>query len=93
MTENKRRFKVEIDGQTYTIIGKSSPEHMQAVIKLVEEQLGALKEMMPSLTKEKAAVLLAINAVSDQLKKQAELEELKTYLASLEKLNNEEVSD
>ena len=84
MTESTRRFKVEIEGQTYTIVGKSSPEHMQAVIKLVEDQLTTLKEMMPSLNQEKAAVLLAINAVSDQLKKQAELEELKATLATKE---------
>lgn len=50
---------------------------MAAVVKIVEEQLAEIKELMPSLNNEKAAILLAINAVSDQLYKQEELLKLK----------------
>ncbi|WP_282708848.1 cell division protein ZapA [Ligilactobacillus sp. Marseille-Q7487] len=75
---DKRRFKVQIANQTYTIIGKSTPEHMNAVVELVEQQLSEIKEMMPNLSPEKAAILLAINAVSDQLYKQEQLDELMT---------------
>ncbi|UNL42482.1 cell division protein ZapA [Ligilactobacillus agilis] len=80
MSEQVRRFKVEIDGQTYTVIGKHSPEHMKAVVDTVEEQLNQIKEMMPSLSKEKAAILIALNAVSDQLEKQAQLNQLSDKL-------------
>ncbi|MDY4065161.1 MAG: cell division protein ZapA [Ligilactobacillus agilis] len=80
MSEQVRRFKVEIDGQTYTMIGKHSPEHMKAVVDTVEEQLNQIKEMMPSLSKEKAAILIALNAVSDQLEKQAQLNQLNDKL-------------
>ena len=80
MSEQVRRFKVEIDGQTYTVIGKPSPEHMKAVVDTVEEQLNQIKEMMPSLSKEKAAILIALNAVSDQLEKQAQLNQLNDKL-------------
>ncbi|ASR41098.1 cell division protein ZapA [Ligilactobacillus agilis] len=80
MSEQVRRFKVEIDGQTYTVIGKHSPEHMKAVVDTVEEQLNQIKEMMPSLSKEKAAILIALNAVSDQLEKQAQLNQLNDKL-------------
>ena len=80
MSEQVRRFKVEIDGQTYTVIGKHSPEHMKAVVDTVEEQLNQIKEMMPSLSKEKAAILIALNAVSDQLEKQAQLNKLNDKL-------------
>ena len=80
MNEQVRRFKVEIDGQTYTVIGKHSPEHMKAVVDTVEEQLNQIKEMMPSLSKEKAAILIALNAVSDQLEKQAQLNQLNDKL-------------
>lgn len=80
MSEQVRRFKVEIDGQTYTVIGKHSPEHMKAVVDTVEEQLNQIKEMMPSLSKEKAAILIALNAVSDQLEKQTQLNQLNDKL-------------
>ena len=80
MSEQVRRFKEEIDGQTYTVIGKHSPEHMKAVVDTVEEQLNQIKEMMPSLSKEKAAILIALNAVSDQLEKQAQLNQLNDKL-------------
>ena len=80
MSEQVRRFKVEIDGQTYTVIGKHSPEHMKAVVDTVEEQLNQIKDMMPSLSKEKAAILIALNAVSDQLEKQAQLNQLNDKL-------------
>lgn len=80
MSEQVRRFKVEIDGQTYTVIGKHSPEHMKAVVDTVEEQLNQIKEMMPSLSKEKAAILIALNAVSNQLEKQAQLNQLNDKL-------------
>lgn len=80
MSEQVRRFKVEIDGQTYTVIGRHSPEHMKAVVDTVEEQLNQIKEMMPSLSKEKAAILIALNAVSDQLEKQAQLNQLNDKL-------------
>ena len=80
MSDQVRRFKVEIDGQTYTVIGKHSPEHMKAVVDTVEEQLNQIKEMMPSLSKEKAAILIALNAVSDQLEKQAQLNQLNDKL-------------
>lgn len=72
----KRRFKVQIDNQTYTIIGTSSTEHMNAVVEIVETQLQEIQKLMPELSKEKAAILLALNAVSDQLYKQEKLSEL-----------------
>ena len=37
MTANKRRFKAEIDGRTYTIIGAASDRHMQTVTRMMNE--------------------------------------------------------
>lgn len=82
MDENKRRFKVKIDGEVFTVIGKSTPEHMDAVMEVANEQLATIKKMMPSLSDKKAALLLAINAVSDQLEKQNELDKLKKQINS-----------
>ena len=43
---------------------------------VANQELATIKKMMPSLSEKKAALLLAINAVSDQLEKQEELDKL-----------------
>lgn len=73
MTNQKKRFKAVIDNQTYTIIGQESTEHMILVTKIVNDQLNEIKQLSAQSTSEQAAILLAINAISDQLKKQEQL--------------------
>jgi cell division protein ZapA len=73
MAQQKSRYKAVIDNQSYTIIGHKSREHMDAVCKLVNTQLTELKEISPQMDNEQAAILLAINALSDQLDKQDQL--------------------
>lgn len=85
MSEGKRRYKATIDGETYTIVGSKPEKHMRIVAETVDEQLTQLKEMTKGLEKEKRAILLAINAVSDQLVMRQELEELKEKYEQLEK--------
>ncbi|MCC5889466.1 MAG: cell division protein ZapA [Alkalibacterium sp.] len=77
MPEGKRRYKATIDGESYTIVGPKSQEHMKTVAETVDEQLSQLKELTKGLSSEKRAILLAINAVSDQLSTRKELEEIK----------------
>lgn len=77
MPEGKRRYKATIDGESYTIVGPKSQEHMKTVAETVDEQLNQLKELTKGLSTEKRAILLAINAVSDQLSMHKELEEIK----------------
>lgn len=81
----KRRFKITIDGLDYIIIGKSSGEQMRAVAKITQQQLNQLRELMPNLTPQRASILVALNAVSDQLKKQEEIDELKDQITALER--------
>lgn len=77
MPEGTRRYKAEIDGEPYTIVGPKSQEHMKITAETVDEQLRQLKELTVGLSREKRAILLAINAVSDQLSMRKELDELK----------------
>ncbi|SFC14886.1 cell division protein ZapA [Alkalibacterium subtropicum] len=84
MSEGKRRFKATIDGETYTIVGSKPEKHMRVVAETVDEQLTQLKEMTKGLDKEKRAILLAINAVSDQLAMRNELNEWKEKYKQLE---------
>ena len=45
MPSPKTRYKANIDGQTYTIIGHESKEHMDLVVRLVNEQLNEIKSL------------------------------------------------
>ncbi|MFC6260458.1 cell division protein ZapA [Levilactobacillus fujinensis] len=68
MTEETHRFKAMIAGKSYTIVGQATDEHMRAVTDVLNEQLTQLKQLAPNMSKEDAAILMAFNAVSDQLK-------------------------
>ncbi len=77
MSADKKRFKLNIAGKNYVVIGDSTSEHMLAVAQLADEQYKEIRQTLPTVTREDAAILLAINAISDQLKKQKELDEFK----------------
>ena len=49
MPSPKTRYKANIDGQTYTIIGHESKEHMDLVVRLVNEQLNEIKVYLRKL--------------------------------------------
>lgn len=92
MTENKRRFKTIIAGKTYTIVGNKAPEHLTAVSELVNAQLEQIKVAAPALGREERGILVAVNAISDQITKQLEMEELLLKVAKLEKALQESQS-
>ena len=68
MSEEKRRFKAVIGDKAYTIIGTGSEQHFLTVTKLLNERLDQVKKLAPDLTAEEQAILVAFNAVSDQVK-------------------------
>ncbi|MBM7543462.1 cell division protein ZapA [Periweissella beninensis] len=74
MTEEKRRYRAKLGDREFTIVGKSSVAHMEAVVKILNEQLNQIEKLAPKLSKQDQALLLAFNAISDQLKKQVELD-------------------
>lgn len=84
MAKEKTRYKAVIANQSYTIIGQETNEHMNRVTKIVNEQLQEIRQMAPQTSQEEAAILLAINALSDQLKKQEELLVLKDRMVELQ---------
>lgn len=57
---------------------------MKAASDLVEEQLTQLKELTTGLDGERRAILMAVNAVSDQLELQEKLNELQKKNRQLE---------
>ncbi|MFD1899798.1 cell division protein ZapA [Enterococcus termitis] len=85
MVKEKTRYKAVIADHTYTIIGQESKQHMDLVTKLVNEQLAEIKHISPQTNDEQASVLLAINAISDQLKKQEKTINLEKEVAEYKK--------
>ncbi|MGJ7833390.1 cell division protein ZapA [Enterococcus faecium] len=85
MAHEKTRYKAVIANQTYTIIGRETKHHMDIITKLINEQLAELKQLSPQMDNEQAAILMAVNALSDQLKKQERILELEEETAELKK--------
>lgn len=85
MAEEKRRYKTTIAERPYTIVAKKPEEHLKVVSEIANEKIDQLKDVMPNLDVEQRAVLIAVNAISESMERQAELDELKEKLASLEK--------
>lgn len=85
MAHEKTRYKAVIANKIYTIIGRETKHHMDIVTKLINEQLAELKQLSPQMDNEQAAILMAVNALSDQLKKQERILELEEETAELKK--------
>lgn len=84
LQEEQKRYKATIAGKTYTIIGNESHYHMDIVNDLANEQLELIMKQAPSLTREQAAVLLAINTLSVQVKQQETILDLKNDVHALQ---------
>ncbi|MFV0561038.1 MAG: cell division protein ZapA [Enterococcus sp.] len=83
MVQEKKRYKAVIAGEAYTIIGQESKRHMDMVVALVNDQLEEIKQLSPEINAEQASILMAINAISDQLKKQEQILKLEKQVEEL----------
>lgn len=83
MTQNKKRYKAVIGDRAYTIIGKESKAHMDIVTALANNQLRDILNMSDTTTMEQAAILLAVNALSDQVKKESKVIEMEKEIQEL----------
>lgn len=70
------KVKVELFGQTYTLKGETSEEHILEVARLVDEKMRTLSAKNPSLDLTKTAVLAAVNLADDYLRLKQEYDEL-----------------
>lgn len=82
--EENKRYKAVVAGKPYIIVGKESHYHMDIVNSLTNEQLDAIMKNTPQLTTEQAAVLLALNTISVQIKQQETILDLKKDISDLE---------
>lgn len=81
--EKKQRFKAVIAGKQYTIVGNRSVAHLTAVTELLNQQLKQLGELSPELSVADRSILMALNAISDQLVKEQRIEELEAQVREL----------
>lgn len=83
MAREKTRYKAKIANQTYTIIGTESKSHMDIVTQMANEQLQDILTLSPDTDLSQGAILLAINALSDQLKKEKEILKLEERIREI----------
>lgn len=83
MSEERRRTKVVINDKEYTIIGKKSAAHVELVAQTINEQLKDLNKLSNKLSKEEQAILVAVNAVSDQIQSHQKMLEFEKELDEL----------
>ncbi|WP_071130639.1 cell division protein ZapA [Enterococcus timonensis] len=83
----KKRFKAVINNKTYTIVGTEEKSQLEMVTQLINEQLTEVKNLSSTLTTEDAAILVAVNAVNDQLKKQTQILMQQKEMAELKRAN------
>ncbi|WP_035054019.1 cell division protein ZapA [Carnobacterium pleistocenium] len=85
MSKGKIRYKTTIAGRPYTIIGARPEEHMRSVSKMVDEQMQQIESLSKGLDPERRAVLVAVNAISDQIEMKIKLTTLQKQIEELEK--------
>lgn len=83
MVNQKRRTKVEINGREYTIVGDKSSTHVNLVADTINKQIEELTSLSSNLSKEEQAILMAVNAISDQITTQQKMIKLEEELDSL----------
>lgn len=82
--EEKQRYKANIAGKQYTIVGHRSTQHLNTVVDIVNGQLSQLAELAPELSIADCSILMAVNAVSDQLVKEQQIIDLEQQILQLE---------
>ncbi|MCM3637214.1 cell division protein ZapA [Sporosarcina luteola] len=81
--EQKTRVAVDIYGQTYTIVGSETSNHVKLVASMVDERMKEISSRNPYLDSSKIAVLTAVNSVHDYLKLKERIELLEEELNKL----------
>lgn len=82
--QEKQRHQVKINGKEYVILSQKSQEHIELVAEMVNQQLEHLAEMAPELSLIDQTILLAVNAISDQVDKEERMMDLEAELKAIE---------
>lgn len=80
---NLNRYKFTFGEKQLTLTTEHDNLFMEEIERIAQEKYQAIKEKMPTADSETLALLLAINALSVQLKRELEHEKVEKELASL----------
>ena len=88
MEGRENRLEVEIFGETYTIVGDASTDHIVQVAQFVNRRMKQLAARNPKLSRAHVAVLAALNAAEELLKLREEHDNLVKMIESENKTEN-----
>ncbi|MTB63568.1 hypothetical protein GGG87_00900 [Streptococcus sp. zg-86] len=80
---NLNRYKFTFGEKQLTLTTEHDNLFMEEIERILQEKYQAIKEKMPTADSETLALLLAINALSVQLKRELEHEKVEVELASV----------
>lgn len=83
MDKQKARVITKIYGQTYTVVGAETSEHVQYVASLVDERMREMGKHNRNLDSKKVAVLAAVNIMNDFVKLEDTVRQLEEELNNL----------
>ncbi len=89
MANEKRRTKVVINDKEYTIVGDKSAAHIELVAETLNKQLDDLNALSAKLSKEEQAILVAVNAISNQIESHQTMMRLEEKIKQLEAEKND----
>lgn len=70
-------LEVNIGGNTYTLRGEEDIAHMQEVADLVDAKLRFVRRRFPQYTRERSAILAALQIADELVKKKAQYTQLR----------------
>lgn len=85
--EEKIKFRAKIAGKEYTIVGNRSTEHMNQVVAVANQHIQTLGELAPHLSLADRGMLVAINAISDQIVLEQRIAKLEQQILQLQQEN------
>lgn len=80
---NLNRYKFTFGDKQLTLTTEHDNLFMEEIERIAQEKYQAIKEKMPTADSETLALLLAINALSVQLKREMEHEKVEAELVSM----------
>ncbi len=82
MSAGRNRLKIEIFGQSYTVLGQAAPEQVERIARYVDGKMRELHEQNERLDFATLAVLTALNIAETHDSLLQEYEDLLNLLAS-----------
>ena len=79
----KQKKEVTIAGKRYSVVGNEPAEYIEKIATLVDEKMNTLMEKNTELTRERAAVLTALNIANEYLKAEENADSLRSQLVEL----------